>query len=127
MDYEFRTDLLGRHTAAFPMGHEALGNWLTSELGANVQRIEAVLAALQRIENRQSWEFELEGTEYGLQLSPEEAVVRANSLFVDVDELNDGMDYYDAESVAQCGLDDFKALLLDWIRFVGGAVPNAVA
>ena len=127
MDYEFRTDLLGRHVAHFPMGHEALGNWLTSDLGNNPQRIQGVFDAILLIENRQTWEYELEGAEYALQLSPDEAVVRAHSLYAEADQLNDDMDYYDSESQAQCGLDDFKALLIDWIQFVGGALPSTAA
>ncbi len=122
MDYKFKTDLLGRHVAQFTMGHEALGYWLTSDLGNNAQRIEAVFKAIDQIQSKQSWDFELEGAEYALQLSPGEAIVRAHSLHVEGDDaaFGDDMDFYDSESLAQCGLDDFKELLAAWTQFVGG-------
>jgi hypothetical protein len=119
MDYEFITDPIGRHIAHCSMGHEALGNWLTSELGRNAPLIEGLFDAIQRIQRRQSWKYELEGSEFSLQLSPEEAVVKAHALFDSEDELTDDMNYYDSESVAHCGLNDFEALLIAWCQFVG--------
>ncbi len=123
MDYKFTTDLVGRHIAQFTMGHEALGYWLTSELGSNAGRIASVFKAIVRIQNNESWGFELEGQEYALSLSPDEAVIRANGLDYHNDDadygLEDDLDFYDSESQAQCGLDDFKELLAAWIQFVG--------
>ncbi|MEH6627030.1 MAG: YacL family protein [Motiliproteus sp.] len=125
MDYKFRTDLLGRHVAQFTMGHEAIGNWLTSDLSNNAERIAAVFAAIHQIQNKESSSLELEGPEYALQLSLEEAVVSAHSLSAVADEsdpvMADGLNYYDSESRAECGLDDFIELLAAWTQFVGGA------
>ncbi len=119
MDYHFTSDPIEGYAALFSMGHEALGHWLTSEIGANPQQIGKLLDAIQRIEQRRSWQFELQGKEYSLQLTPDEAIIQAHSLYASVDELNDAMDYYDSESSAHCGLDDFKAALIDWCQFVG--------
>ena len=124
MDYDFSTDPIFDYVARFSMDHTALGYWLTAEIGANSQRINTLLSAIDRIQQRRSWEFELEGNEYSLQLSPEQAQVKAHSLFVDShhsedEEFSDGLDYFDAEASAHCGLDDFKALLIDWQQFVG--------
>ncbi len=129
MDYHFSTDPIHDYVARFSMEHTALGYWLTAEIGANGSRISILLAAIERIQQRRSWEFELEGAEYSLQLSPEQALVQAHSLFTDShlsqdpdseeQEFGDQLDYFDAESRAHCGLDDFKALLIDWQQFVG--------
>ena len=127
MDYEFTKDIIGSYIARFPMGHEALGSWLTSELGGNKERIQKLFTAVQKLQQRQSWDYELEGTEYRLQLTRDEAVVQAHSLFCSDEELANDMDYYDSESFAQCGLDDFEAMLKDWSRFVGYPIPSPVS
>lgn len=124
MDYHFVTDPVHQYVARLSMDHTALGYWLTAEVGANGQRIRTLLAAIEQIQQRRRWEFELEGAEYSLQLSPEQALVRSHALFsphVDdgSESLDDGLDYFDDESSAHCGLDDFKALLIDWQQFVG--------
>ncbi|MEH6824010.1 MAG: YacL family protein [Motiliproteus sp.] len=119
MDYEFSTDPIGNHVARCSMGHEALGSWLTAEIGTNHRQISTLFEAVQRLQQRQAWEFQLEGTEYALELTRDEAIVRAHSLFADADELTDAQDYYDAESLAQCGLEDFAELLHAWRQFIG--------
>lgn len=125
MDYEFVTDPIHQYVARCSMEHCALGYWLTAEVGVNAQRIGVLLNAIERIQQRRSWEFELEGCEYSLQLSPEQALVRANALGaingLDHDETDpfDGeMNFFDAESSANCGLEDFKDFLTDWQRFI---------
>ncbi|MEH6470104.1 MAG: YacL family protein [Halopseudomonas sp.] len=119
MDYEFSTDLTGRYSAQFSMGHEALGNWLSAEIGDNAARIKTLFEALLRLQQRQAWEFQLEGREYSLELSREEATVRAHALFAETDEFSEELEYYDSESLAQCGLDDFKEMLSAWCQFIG--------
>lgn len=126
MDYDFVTDPIHQYVARCSMEHCALGYWLTAEVGADSLRIATLLDAIDRIQQRRSWEFELEGSEYSLQLSPEQALVRANALgsinSPDPDEtdLFDGeMNFFDAESSANCGLEDFKEFLTDWQRFIG--------
>ncbi|MEH6650777.1 MAG: YacL family protein [Motiliproteus sp.] len=130
MDYDFVTDPIQQYVARCSMEHCAMGYWLTAEVGANAKQISTLLNAIERIQQRRSWEFELDGSEYSLQLSPEQALVRANALCgvndPDHDEhepFGGEMDYFDAESSAHCGLDDFKALLIDWQRFVGCSPP----
>jgi len=119
MDYDFVTDPLGRPVAHFSMGHEALGHWLTAELGSDSQLIESVLEALGRLRSHQLSDYAREGREYSLQLSPEEAIVQSHALFQGDDELSDDLHYYDAESAASCGLDDFESVLLAWRQFTG--------
>lgn len=124
MDYEFSNDFAGNQVVRCSMGHEALGSWLTAEIGTNAMLIEKLLAAIQRLQQRQAWEFHLEGAEYAIELTREEAIIRAHTLFADADELTEGIDYYDAESLAQCGLEDFAELLRAWCRFIGLPQPS---
>ncbi|MGB0468134.1 MAG: YacL family protein [Pontibacterium sp.] len=133
MDYKFEQGLTGDYQAEFSMGHEALGVWLSAELKDNSSLIEPLLKAIKELKQGLRWDYETEGYEYNLQLSRNEACVRAHCLEAfDDSGIEDGfveesMDYYDSESFASCGLDDFEALLLDWISFVGYAQPgNAV-
>ncbi|OMH31723.1 YacL family protein [Motiliproteus sp. MSK22-1] len=127
MDYEFTKDFVGSYVAHFPMGHEALGSWLTTELGGDQERIQKLYTAITELQQQQSWDYQLDGAEYRLQLTRDEAVVQAHTLFYSDDELTDNMDYYDSESFAQCGLDDFKAMLTDWSRFVGYPIPETTS
>jgi len=125
MDYEFSNDFIGDPVARCSMGHEALGNWLTAEIGSNATLIGKLQTALQQLQQRTLWEYQLDGTEYAIELTREEAIVRAHSLFADTDNLTDGLDYYDAESLARCGLQDFATLLTAWCQFIGLATKSS--
>ncbi len=119
MDYQFSHDFIGDPVARCSMGHEALGSWLTAEIGSNSILISTLQSAIEQLQRRQAWEYHLEGAEYRLELSREQAIVRAHALFADSDDLTDELDYYDAESLAHCGLEDFATLLRAWCQFIG--------
>ncbi|WP_027855820.1 YacL family protein [Marinobacterium jannaschii] len=119
MDYEFGRDITGAYQALFSMGHEALGVWLTDEIGTDRHRLDRVISETERLLQRQGWEWSQEGLSYSLFLSRDEASVRANALGQPQDmEIDDeDMDFYDDESQASCGLDDFYKVLQDWAEF----------
>lgn len=128
MDYQFKTDIYGQPLAVFSMGHEALGHWLSDELKGRETSIKQVIQAIENIQAKQTWDFELRGVEYDLLLSPTEASIRSHALSADSIEVNGDfsedddpdeqeLDYYDAEAAALCGLDDFKSVMLDWVEF----------
>lgn len=129
MDYQFKTDVTGEPMADFEMGHEALGHWLTDELKGERTNIFKVLQAVEDIQAKQSWEFELVGAQYDLSLTVSEASIRSHALSADSLEVKGALseddsdevelDYYDAEAFSHCGLDDFKSVLLDWAEFTG--------
>ncbi|MFT6917130.1 MAG: hypothetical protein ACJAWL_003487 [Motiliproteus sp.] len=123
MDYEFTNDFVGDQVVRCSMDHEALGNWLTTEIGTNAVLIEKLRAAIHKLQQRKSWEFHLEGSQYAIELTREEAIVRAHSLYADADAAEE-LDYYDAESLAHCGLEDFAALLQAWCEFI--ELPPAI-
>ncbi len=49
------------------------------------------------------------GHEYTLWMDGEEVMVRANQLEFAGDEMEEGMNYYDEESLSLCGVEDFSA------------------
>ncbi|AIJ08874.1 MULTISPECIES: YacL family protein [Edwardsiella] len=117
MDYEFRHDIGGQVIALFSMGHEAVGHWLNEEVKGDLallSRIEQEAAALKGSERQ----WQLEGHEYTLWLDSEEVMVRANQLALEGDALDDGMRYYDEESLSLCGLEDFLQVLARYRSFI---------
>lgn len=45
-------------------------------------------------------------------------IVRANTLNFEGDEMEEGMNYYDEESLCFCGMEDFLAVIAAWRRFM---------
>ncbi|MFK0574023.1 YacL family protein [Endozoicomonas sp.] len=125
MDYHFQRNFSGQPEAQFSMDHEAMGIWLTDELGSNRQQLEHLLQVVDSLEKGQRWEYFDDGNEYRLHLTRDRAEVRAAlldtemkpSAYEEHDEMEE-LDYYDNESISHCGLDDFKTLLLSWQNFL---------
>lgn len=119
MEYEFSQDMLGAPVARFSMGHEAFGFWLEDELTTAEASITELQSQLTRIQQGRGWEFELQGREYSLVLSADEARVQANVLALAADELDEtAMSLSEEGQIAACGLEDFEAMLLDWQQFL---------
>lgn len=57
------------------------------------------------------------GREYTLFMDDEEIMIRANQLHFQTEDLEEGMCYYDSESIAFCGLDDFINMLENYRNF----------
>ena len=119
MEYQFCRDLIGAPEARFSMDHEAVGNWLLIELGTSSSKITQLITIVDDLINKDRWEYHLEGQEFHLKLTREQAEVNAALLAtnMDCDEMED-MDYYDDESTSHCGLDDFKTMLESWLEFI---------
>lgn len=122
MDHEFIRDITGQCIAKMSMGHEALGSWLSDELGKDISRCDAILADVQTILAGDKEEAEYTGPAFRLYLDQDAATVSALELQFQTD-LGDepGMSYYDDELFASCGLDDFQLLLQDWRNFIAEA------
>lgn len=99
------------------MGHEAIANWFNSEVRSNTQKIED---ALQQIHARKpQQELTLIGCEYTLFVNQDEVMVRANNLHIESQQqLDDDFHYYDDESIAFCGTDDFIHFLQSYLDFI---------
>lgn len=120
MDYDFTRDIYGNVCAEFSMGHEAIGSWLSEEVGDKSALIEEIIHAVEQLKARQRFDYSREGHEFDIEISMDEAIVRAHSLDIvdDADMPDEEMDFYDEESFARCGLDDFAGLMSGWQQFV---------
>lgn len=122
MDFEFRKDTLtDSYKVLISMEQAALGTWVQESLGSDNVAIKQIMDEIAQLKQHQKEEYRLTGEEMTLTLTREDACVCANSAMMDYnDELQDDMNYYDAESVAVCGLEDFEGLLQAWQQFING-------
>jgi uncharacterized protein len=119
MDYQFTRDLNAQPLAEFSMGAEAMGRWFNEELGCDKNKITQLLQIINQLQCKQLTTYKLKGNEYQLQLDTEEAEVTSKWLANEVQEdLPEGTELYDQESIAGCGLEDFKHILESWQDFV---------
>lgn len=119
MDYQFTKDILGHPCAKFSMGHEAIGRWLTDELGDNLQRVQALINTVEQVEQSIIGFREIIGLELvlhlsisGIEIEPVESDVEPDEMMIENGEL------YQSESFSECGLQDFKQALLSWQEYV---------
>ncbi|WP_446470735.1 YacL family protein [Xenorhabdus stockiae] len=117
MEYEFMQDVTGQVTARFSMDHEAIGHWLNEEVKDDLSILDKITSALIEIKGS-ARQWQLNGHEYTLLMSEEEIMIRANQLQFDTEEMEEGMSYYDNESLAFCGTDDFIDMLANYRDFV---------
>ena len=120
MEYRFRKDTLNdSYRVDFSMGHEAFGNWLVVEIGANKALVRQVIGRIGAIKGKNNTEELIEGRDFSLILTPDDAIIRANSLSID-SALPEGEDlnHYDQESISECGLEDFESMLESWLDFI---------
>lgn len=122
MEYQFTHTMHGVVTKC-SMDHEAFARWLNTELAANPQDLAKILQEIDRCRKAfpNYYEAIFEGREYSLYISYDEVVAKANNLemkFDDLDEIGEGLNYYDEESIAFCGLEDFEAFLIAYQRFL---------
>ena len=118
MDYEFRRDIYGQYKARFSMGHETLVLWLTEELKTDTLLISTLLNEIEKLQNKQCWEYCHSGHEFTLTMNQDGIEVRATLLDESADEAPEELSHYDQESQAGCGLDDFRHLLEAWKQFM---------
>ncbi len=120
MDFEFRKDTLtDTYKVIVSMEQMALGNWLQGSLGTDKATIALIQTEIDLLKAREKQEYRLIGEEMTLTLTQEDACACANSELIDFgEELQEDMNFYDAETVATCGLEDFEILLQAWLQFI---------
>ncbi|WP_413735213.1 YacL family protein [Sodalis sp. RH21] len=117
MDYELLRDITGQVKVTFSMGHEAIGHWINEEVKGDLILLDQVEAQIRRLAGGQdSWQHV--GHEYTLWTDGEEVIVRANDLSFVTDELEEGLNYYDEESLSLCGSDDFLQAMKQYREFL---------
>ena len=116
MDFQF-THYLGNVSVKCSMEHIALANWFNTEVRSNSSSILTALSVAQSLTENQ--EKTLIGAEYTLFLNADEVMVRANNLAIESDEiLEEDFHYYDEESIAFCGTQDFIHFLEAYAEFI---------
>lgn len=116
MDFQF-THYQGNVSVKCSMEHIALANWFNTEVRSNPKAILTALSTAQSLSENQ--EEILIGAEYTLFLDADEVMVRANNLAIETDEiLEDDFHYYDEESIAFCGTQDFIHFLEAYVYFI---------
>ncbi|KAF1368255.1 protein YacL [Yokenella regensburgei] len=117
MDYEFLRDLTGGVKVRMSMGHEAVGHWFNEEVKDNLALLEEVEQAAQALKGTElSWQCA--GHEYTVWMDGEEVMVRANQLEFSGDEIEEGMSYYDEESLSMCGVEDYLQVIEAYRVFI---------
>ncbi len=120
MEFEFiRNTLMGEYYVKCSMGHEIVGRWLQEEIGKDPVKIAQVEALIDKAFSLPFQEHTLTGTEISLMIQGDEVLVQENALSHDYDvEMESEFDFYDAESTASCGIEDFVALIEQWKDFL---------
>ncbi|HHF2884178.1 YacL family protein [Vibrio diabolicus] len=120
MEFEFiRNTLMGEYYVKCSMGHEIVGRWLQEEIGKDPMKIAQVEKLIEQSFSAPSQEHNLTGTEISLMIQGDEVLVQENALAHDHDvEMESELDFYNAESTASCGIEDFMILIERWKDFL---------
>lgn len=119
MEYEFLRDITGKVKVRMTMDHEAVGHWFNEEVDENVALLDEVEAAAQEVKGSVR-QWQRIGKEYTLWMDEEEVMIRANQLALEDDGMEEGMNYYDEESLSFCGVEDFLAVIAAYRAFLQG-------
>ncbi|WP_076418454.1 YacL family protein [Colwellia sp. UCD-KL20] len=123
MEYEFIHDsLTGAASARFSMEHEIMGPWLEVEVGKNIEKINILLEVVDNIKERQQKDITITGMEYSLIFSEDSVQVFFNRDLEEVEraydsEIEQGINT-DYDSSTECGVEDFRELLIKWSNFI---------
>ncbi len=117
MDYEFLRDITGVVKVRMSMGHEVVGHWFNEEVKENLALLDEVEQAAHALKGSER-SRQRAGHEYTLWMDGEEMMVRANQLEFAGDEMEEGMNYYDEESLSLCGVEDFLQVVAAYRNFV---------
>jgi len=119
MNYQFKRNRKGKPLAQFDMGSEAFSHWFSQELGGDKEKIELLRKVVKQLQNKEIKEFALPGKEINLSLDLYEVEVKSTMLSMDApDDMPEGTELYDQESISGCGLEDFSHVLDSWLDFV---------
>ena len=114
MDYEFYFDTSEqRAIARVQPPQEALGTWLSYELGVN---LEMALNVLEQLSSNQP-EWQVEGREWLLYKEEDAIWLKHHSLY-DPDVEQDELHIDSTALSAETGSEDFEHLLRSWLSYV---------
>ena len=120
MEFEFiRNTLMGEYYVKCSMSHEIVGRWLQEEIGKEPANIANVEALITQALASPSQEQRLTGAEISIVIHGDEVLIQENVLDHEYGvEMESEFDFYDAESTASCGLEDFCLLIEQWKDFL---------
>ena len=123
MEFEFtRNTLMGEYYVKCSMGHEIIGRWLQEEIGKDKHKLNQVMDAIERSRTNMSTETALLGKEISLSINEDEVTIQENVLGHGEEmEESSEFDFYNCESTASCGIDDFELLMTNWLDLLGYA------
>ncbi|WGE92335.1 YacL family protein [Actinobacillus genomosp. 1] len=120
MEYQFTHSIHGV-VAKCSMDHEAFARWLNTEITENPKELINIFTEIEkcRAAYPNHYECVFEGKEYSLFFDCDEVMVKANNLddAFDEEQMEDGFQFYDQESIAFCGLEDFENFLKAYQKF----------
>lgn len=117
MEYQFVHDVTGNVIVRMSMDHEAVGHWFNDEVRGDLAVLDEVRAGAASVKGT-SRQWHKPGKEYSLWIDDEEVMIGANLLSFETDELEEGMSYYDQESLSFCGTEDFFLLVDAYQKFI---------
>jgi len=117
MEYEFLRDVTGQIKVRMSMDHEAVGHWFNEEVKHDPGLLDEVEAAIEDVKGSVR-QWQRIGSEYTIFLDEEEVMIRANLLALEDDGMEEGMNYYDEESLSFCGIEDFVLVITAYRQFV---------
>lgn len=118
MEFEFKRTF-GQYSVQCSMGHEIVGRWLQEEIGRDPEKLTQVSELIEQAYRSSNETITLPGTEISLSIESGEVVVQENAMLQQSDEeMEPDFDFYDCESSAVCGLEDFALLIERWQRFL---------
>lgn len=122
MEYQYQFDsTTGNARAIFSFEHEVFGPWLEVEVGNDVEKVQKILEAIDQVSHGLSQEEVIDGSEYTLIIDKDDVSISTNvglnGKEMPENLVEQGLGFDEACS-AMCGLDDFRNLILSWIRFI---------
>lgn len=118
MEYQFTKGLTGEYRIKCSMGHEVVGRWLEQEIHTDKVLIESILAAVAQVKAGDGQEFFFRGKEISLSLQHGDVIVEENALATEDELIDSEFEFYNSESTAGCGVEDFEQLILSWLKFI---------
>ncbi|WP_117233683.1 YacL family protein [Vibrio maerlii] len=119
MEFQFtRNTLMGEFYVKCSMGHEIVARWLQEEVGKELTKIDQVLAIIDQAKQNPMEEVRLEGKEISLSIHQFDVIVEENVLGHEQELGDSEFDFYDSESTASCGLEDFLTMMEQWHQFI---------
>lgn len=120
MDYRFDINERNQPQALMSMGHEALGDWLSHDIGNDPAQCQQLLQWVSELEQRQRTTVNWQTAHYDLHMDRDEVSLTSRHGYDETDQVleDSHLHVYDDESEAGCGLDDFRELIQAWLTFI---------